>query len=181
LGYIVDATPGRHTTSGSGIFSSLKKAFPELIPPPTGRWHDVAVHHAVTNHWINVTNALGLCMFSLLMRVPNFVELTHAVTGWELTPHEMMATGERIATLRHLFNLREGICNPRDFRLPGRAMGSPPLEDGPTEGVTLDMETMVQSYVDFMDWDHQTGVPSHNKLAQLGLDDLWAKLSVPGS
>ena len=76
--------------------------------------------------------------------------------------------GHRIQVLRHAFNLREGI-RPDDFKLPERAVGIPPLEEGPLKGVTLDMEMMVREFHRAMGYDEATGVPTDELLESLGL------------
>ena len=58
----------------------------------------------------------------------------------------------------------------------GRMIGSPPLEAGPLEGVTVDLDTQVRDYHEAMGWDTETGVPKKETLLQLGLDFAAAEL-----
>lgn len=44
--------------------------------------------------------------------------------------------------MRHLFSIREGL-NPLVLAVPGRSIGRPPLEAGPLEGITVDLDRMV--------------------------------------
>ncbi|HKJ28300.1 MAG TPA: aldehyde ferredoxin oxidoreductase C-terminal domain-containing protein, partial [Anaerolineales bacterium] len=84
--------------------------------------------------------------------------------------------GERIANIRQAFNVREGI-NPVTFPLPDRAYGSPPLDDGPTKGIEVDIDLMTTEYLDDMQWTQDAAIPSREALERLGLqdiaDDLW--------
>ena len=98
-------------------------------------------------------------------------DVVATVTGWPLSQEELYTTGKRVATLRQAFNLREGI-SPKDFKLPGRAKGVPPLKEGPIANVTVDVDTMVGDYYRAMDWDPETGKPSKKALEELGLDDV---------
>ena len=100
--------------------------------------------------------------------VPDSLE---AVTGWEWSLETLRRTGDRIGTMRHLFNLREGI-NPLEYPIQGRIVGDPPQTTGPLEGRTLDYETMIREYLEYSDWDPVTTVPSRTKLEELGLGDL---------
>ena len=48
-------------------------------------------------------------------------------------------------------------------------IGSPPLEGGPLKGVTVDIDTQIREYNEVMGWDPETGVPTPEKLADLGI------------
>ncbi len=104
-------------------------------------------------------------------------DVLSAVTGWQLSQQEVYTTGDRIATLRQAFNVREGL-SPKDFKLPERAKGVPPLKEGPVANVTVPVDDLVKDYYQAMDWDPETGKPSKKKLEELGLgdvaEDLWS-------
>jgi len=152
--YQMDATPGRHT-AGFG--------------PESFRGH--------------ITNAAGLCLFGS-MGPPggtNYaLENIKAATGWDLTQEELDKVAERIANIRHLFNLREGI-NPLDWEVHGRIIGKPPLEEGPLAGVTADLEAQVYWCLGALDWDRVTTKPSKMKLLELGMNEIAEELWPPGS
>jgi hypothetical protein len=97
-------------------------------------------------------------------------------TGWSFGVQDMLLTGERIANIRQAFNAREGI-NALARSIPPRAYGRPPLRDGPTAGIEVQVEQMVAEYLDDMEWMQDAAVPLPSVLARLGLDsiarDLW--------
>jgi aldehyde:ferredoxin oxidoreductase len=97
------------------------------------------------------------------------VGVFNAVTGWDFTMDEMKLAGERVANLRHAFNLREGI-NILKFPIPPRILGKPPQTAGPLAGVTVDWEAQVYWSLGALDWDRHTSKPSKAKLLSLGLD-----------
>jgi aldehyde:ferredoxin oxidoreductase len=99
------------------------------------------------------------------------VEFFNAVTGWDLNVKEVLSTGARIQTLRHCFNLREGIV-PSDVKLPKRMLGQPPQEEGPVAGVTLDVDSLAREYRQAMGWDPDSGKPEESTLEKLGLMQL---------
>ncbi|HGJ66856.1 TPA: aldehyde ferredoxin oxidoreductase, partial [bacterium] len=167
--YYLDATPGRHTQGG------------ELIGPGDGLWIEKpqrgvytgrAEHQKALVDMMHVVNAAGLCMFGYcaihVNSVPDFMT---SVTGWNFTLEEFQKTGERIGTIRHAFNLREGH-NPLNRNLPGRIIGRPKLPRGPLKDIEVDIETMTKEYLELIDWDPVTMVPSQKKLAELGLDEV---------
>jgi aldehyde:ferredoxin oxidoreductase len=125
---------------------------------------------------MHVVNATGLCMFGYLsMDAHSMPEFMTAVTGWNFTMDDCQEVGERLATLRHAFNLREGH-NPLDREMPGRAIGRPPLKAGPLKDISVDMDILVKEYLKLMDWDTVTTVPSQKRLIELGLDEVAADL-----
>jgi len=142
--YQMDATPGRHT-QGFG---------------PSG-FHG------------HVVNAAGLCLFghSAADPVKYIAGFMSAVTGWDRSMDELLKIGERIANMRHAFNLREGI-NPLELKVHPRIIGKPPYETGPLAGVTADIEAQVYWNLGALDWDRVTTKPSKKKLQELGLEDV---------
>ena len=73
--------------------------------------------------------------------------------------------------MRHAFNLREGH-NPLDVEVASRAMGRPPLESGPTAGISVEVDELRAAYLAVMDWDPETTMPSKERLEALGLGKL---------
>ena len=141
--YQMDATPGRHT-AGFGPFG-------------------------FSTHIVNMT---GLCIIG---RWPanekRLVGIFNAVTGWNYSWDDLLKAGERIANLRHAFNLREGICELK-WPVHPRIIGKPPQTTGPLAGVTADIEAQVYWCLGALDWDRMTTKPSKAKLLSLGLDDV---------
>ena len=88
-----------------------------------------------------------------------------------MTMDEALKTGERIGTMRMVFNLREGL-NPLDYKAPGRVMGNPPKTVGPTTGVTVNEAGMDKEFLTEMDWDLKSCKPSKASLEELGLHGL---------
>jgi aldehyde:ferredoxin oxidoreductase len=74
-----------------------------------------------------------------------------------------------------------------ELELPGRAIGEPPLDKGPTAGRTVDVQAQVEDYLEAIGWDTKTGVPKQETLLELGLDFVAADLypqpvpATPGS
>jgi aldehyde:ferredoxin oxidoreductase len=105
-----------------------------------------------------------------------------AVTGWDRSWEELLKAGERIANMRHIFTLREGI-NPMERFMHNRILGRPPQEEGPLAGVSLDVEDETLWTLGALDWDRFTTKPSRKKLLELGLkdiaDELWPPPETP--
>jgi len=145
LMYIADATPARHTQSPHDGFA---------------------------------LQATGICSFGGFLGrggegVPQLTDFINAITGWSITTSDMRVIGDRIATMRQAFNVRDGL-KPSDFTYPDRVLGKPPLKSGPLAGVTIEKQVnlQVEEYFKSMDWDLKTGKPLRKKLIELGLEDV---------
>ncbi len=175
--YKIDATPGRHTQMSAW---TVEAAFspPGLITEEFDKYTYTGkgqIHRTVSAHY-HVTSAAGMCMFAWANLKPDCISdsLTFT-TGKQYTLDDVQRLGDRIAALRIAFNLREGVRNV-DFEVPGRMIGSPPLEGGPVAGVTVDLDVQIREYLEAMGWDPETGVPSKETLVNLGLDFVATEL-----
>jgi len=176
-GFICDPTPGRHTAApmaridgGPGQFAP----YPELKIEQFDRYTYTGKGpmSATASKYLQVGSSSGICLMPMMF-FGNFplVEFFNAVTGWDLDITEVLTAGARIQTLRHCFNLREGV-RPSDVKLPERMAGEPPQEEGPVAGVTLDMDSLGREYRQAMGWDPDSGRPDENTLEKLGLTQL---------
>jgi len=106
------------------------------------------------------------------------VEMTGAATGWDVTAYELLKVGERAMTLARTFNVREGLT-VEDDRLAERSYV-------PTRGGALadggidpgELREAIHTYYGMMGWDRETGVPTVEKLQELGVG--WAVEHLPG-
>jgi len=97
-------------------------------------------------------------------------EIVSGVTGWTYRAAELRAAGERIHTLKKLFNIREG-WQPADDWLPGRLL-TEPLASGAARGTGLtsgELRDMIRGYYRARGWDESGFVPER-KLIELGLN-----------
>jgi aldehyde:ferredoxin oxidoreductase len=182
--YISDPTPGRHT-AGSASWNetfNAKFAMPDAVADPketSVSWKGTDGKGVAQAHFSNahqVLNGLGLCMFTYLTGGLPWLELVNALTGWNMTPRELLASGERIQNLRAAFNLREGI-KPSDFaphpRMLGQGDGK--LPTGPLKDVTVPLLDLKNDYYRAMGWNPETGHLSRTRADQLGLTPLLSE------
>lgn len=173
LYYIADATPSQHC--GSQSMGMLDQGAPLGSDPllqsssagPFENYDKKGDHYARGAAYWHLLSSAGLCSLYSQFDTPPVVELLRPVTGWDIEWAEALAAGKRILTLRQAFNAREGI-RPQDFQLPKRF--SAPLGIGPMAGHDVPFDDMRKDYYRTMGWDPDTGVPTAECLAELGLE-----------
>jgi aldehyde:ferredoxin oxidoreductase len=165
--YKYDPTPGRHVKGGIGLVQMMSTDPSKYNYENTGQM-DLAM---TTN--TEVTNASSMCLFNAYAAPPEALkEYLTAITGVEYDDKKILETGWRIYLSRHAFNVREGI-KPADHTLTQRAVGNPPLTEGPLKGVTVDEAKLSKNFFDAIKIDMETGLPEKDILIELGhLDEL---------
>ena len=172
--YTLDATPGRHTQAATfGPPPNIEKIFPDIVFKfNQNSYLGRAKAEKILLSLVHSIDSLGVCQFGYLSTdVTTFPECFSAVTGWNVDVQELVITGERIGTIRHLFNLRENL-NPIKFPYPKIAQGIPKLTEGPLKGIKIELKAMQIEYYKEMGWDLETGMLSNKKLKELELDNL---------
>jgi len=176
-GFVCDPTPGRHTAAPMARIDGGPGQFAPYSELKIGQFEKYAYTgkgpmSATASSYLQVGSSAGVCIMPMMF-FGNYplVEFFNAVTGWKLSVEEVLTTGARIQTLRHCFNLREGIA-PSDVKLPKRMLGQPPQAEGPVAGVTLDVDNLAREYRQAMGWDPDSGRPDDATLEKLGLAQL---------
>jgi aldehyde:ferredoxin oxidoreductase len=128
---------------------------------------------AASEDFATVLDSLIICKF-LRKCFTDFyteaAELLSQVTGWAYTGADLRRTGERIHTMKKLFNIRER-WQPEDDWLPPRLL-SEALATGVGTGVGLspdELREMVRGYYQARDWDENGFIPQW-KLQELGIE-----------
>jgi len=177
----LDATPGKHMQGNAGMVENSPESLAVLgVTPPAGGKYDYVGQgemyrtFAMICHTVNV---LGLCAFQFGSVDHRYIEdFMQAVTGWDDTLADYVTAGERVAQIRHAFNLREGIL-PMKVEVHPRMIGQPPLAAGPNAGITIDLDTLGKDFAIAMGWDPDTGMPAPERLEALGLPEVAAALA----
>lgn len=127
---------------------------------------------AASEDFAAILDSLILCKF-LRKCFSDFyaeaAEVLAAVTGWDYTAAELRCAGERIHTMKKLFNIRER-WRPEDDWLPERLL-SEPLPAGVGRGVAVspgELREMIRGYYQARQWDEDGFIPEW-KQEQLGI------------
>jgi aldehyde:ferredoxin oxidoreductase len=128
---------------------------------------------ARSENFAAVLDSLIVCKFLRKCFTDFYAEaadLLAAVTGWDYTAAEVEACGERIHTLKKLFNIREA-WQPEDDWLPPRLVEEP-VATGMASGVRLsagELREMIRGYYRARSWDADGFVPPE-RVQALGID-----------
>lgn len=160
--YKIDPSPGRHTPFTN--FNLDLSRFKDMHKSST-KDRIVADYYCYQQTY----TTLGLCHMGLLLGRFPALEFARLVSGVPLTMDEFITIGKRIFTLKHLFNLREGI-NLLNNKLPRRILEK--AETGPHSRKSLVEEEnlILNSFLEALKWDTITSIPDPEHLKQLGLE-----------
>ncbi len=126
----------------------------------------------------SIMDSLAWCKFlrkAFADLIEESADIYERVTGWSMTPGELRLAGERISTVKKLFNIREG-WTAADDTLPHRTL-TEKLPTGVVAGVGLTSEElgkMIGDYYAARGWTPDGLVPDE-KIRELGLEDLVAE------
>ena len=117
-----------------------------------------------------LANCLSVCQFPP-WRFSEYRDLVQAVTGWDVSMHELVQVAERTLALARIFNLREGFTREDDW-LPPRFFQ--PQTSGALSETSVDPDVLrkaVDTYYEMMGWD-EYGTPTEGTLYRLSVG--WA-------
>ena len=125
--YQYDPTPARHVKGGLGLPQLMGLGMPGNME--SLREDNITKLDVKMTSFREVTNASGFCFFMDSGADPGLINnYIEAITGKVFSPETSYEAGFRIFTLRHAFNLREGLTR-KDMQIAGRAVGKP-LNEG---------------------------------------------------
>ena len=176
LGYAVSPTGADHchnlhdTVMNARSYDSLR---------PLGIYEEVPVYSLGPNkvrlfksqmQMRVLANCLSVCQFPP-WRFSEYRDLVQAVTGWDVSMHELVQVAERTLALARIFNLREGFTKDDDW-LPPRFFQ--PQTSGALSETSVDPDELrkaVDTYYEMMGWD-MDGAPTEGTLYRLSVG--WA-------
>jgi aldehyde:ferredoxin oxidoreductase len=117
----------------------------------------------------NLPTCVMLNRENALVDITLWLDVYDATTGADCTSEEFMRIGERTVNLERAYIVREGFRR-KDDTIP-RRMLEEPLVDAHLPGIGREnMDIMLDDYYTQRGWDVATGIPTEDKLRELGLD-----------
>ncbi|NHK30040.1 MAG: aldehyde ferredoxin oxidoreductase family protein [Asgard group archaeon] len=182
LGYIVSPTGADHMHNLNDNYLTNERAlekfktFGILEPIPLNNLGAGKVRALIyQTNWRVAYNCLLMCMFQPWNH-QEIIEITQAITGWNVSQWELMKLGERVTNLARVFNLREGFRKEDDW-LPKRFFK--PKTSGVLSETAVnpkELEEARLTYYKMMGWSNE-GVPTKTKLAELDIS--WIEDYIP--
>ncbi len=117
-------------------------------------------------------DSFALCKFSPLTAT-QLGRIMKAITGWDVTPDEILTTGDRSINLKRAISNKLGLTRDQD-KIPKICLE--PLKEGSTAGTSPDMDLLLHDYYAYRKWDWETGMPAREKLEELGLSEVGRDL-----
>ena len=177
LGYIVNPHGADHCANlhdpliaQAGPALDRFKSLGILEPLPADDLGPRKVYAFQSIHQFRITqDSLVLCQF-VPYDTNQTADILSAVTGWNTGPVEMLRIAERTMTMARSFNIREGFT-AADDKLPNRFFQ--PKRNGVLSTKFYDPEQLEKAksyYYTLMGWDAKTGIPTPEKLQELGIE-----------
>ncbi|MBM4425512.1 MAG: aldehyde ferredoxin oxidoreductase family protein [Chloroflexi bacterium] len=142
---------------------------PKYVPPDMLEGKEELVRRPFQNSTAFVDSS-GICLFTkFAITHREIVAMMAPATGIDFTFDKSITQGDRIWNLERLFNLRAGFTDADDT-LPSRLLE--PVPGGPRAGNRAVLQENLQTYYALRGWDEH-GVPTKQKLEELGLEDVW--------
>ncbi|MEW6356037.1 MAG: aldehyde ferredoxin oxidoreductase family protein [Planctomycetota bacterium] len=151
---------------------------------------------ALAERYKAILDCLGICFFSGAVQsclqqylfpgheggrdLTACAELISAATGWDVSEEELTRIAERILAVEKSLNILAGL-ERKDEIPPDRFFE--PIPAGRSKGMALDREKtnqMLRKHSELHGWDPETGVPTKETLADLGLKEVAERLEAAG-
>jgi len=131
----------------------------------------------ISEHMERVADNLGICKWIYTLFVYEDAEmptrLFNLVTGKDWEIDKLLKGSERVRNLERMFDVRQGLRRADDT-LPKKFFEQA-LSKGKFKGEVMDkekFEQMKDEYYDLRGWDKVSGIPTREKLEELGLGDV---------
>ena len=160
-------------------FGVPEEAMPRIVYEPE-EYSPARLTKYIQNFYIMIT-ALGICNYRTeFMDMDKFSELYSAATGIEMSPADIVEASDRIWNLFKAINVREGFSR-KDDKIPIKTLE--PVRTSTGEEIPVmdykdkplsadDIERMLDDYYDERGWEVERGIPTKEKLMDLGLSNV---------
>jgi aldehyde:ferredoxin oxidoreductase len=166
-----------------------KEAFDRIFDSPLG--FNVGRLTRYAEDFNSILACLGICSRAAIARLynlDNLAELYSAATGIESSPQQLLHCTERTWNLHKAISVREGFSRkddtfPDQWFLPMKTDGDDLLLTDYYKTKILTKEDLSQFLDDYYEergWEIAKGIPTQEKLIELGLDEVAKDLAESG-
>ena len=147
-----------------------KQYLPEIVDPTQTKYKPMVVKDG--EEFCAVIDSVGICKFGTLFPPALYWEPVAGalalITGMELDASKLRTIGERIVNLQRMYNVRHGLSR-KDDRQPRRLLEEK-SPSGRAKGHVVYLDKMLDEYYELRGWNKTTGLPTEQKLKNLGLE-----------
>jgi len=171
--------PGRKLEEFRTHFDRMgipKDAMDRIFEPPIKKMGiNVGRLTKYSESWFTALGSLGICARAQINRFYSAklcAELYSAVTGIEKSRDELMIAAERSWNVLRMANIREGFSR-NDDEIPQRLLKKRIRYYHGNVLITEELaKKLLDDYYDERGWDRETGIPTKEKLLELGLQKI---------
>lgn len=127
-----------------------RKAAHRLEDEGKGALVNYAEHLGLLSDSMTVCKNISCCMDAVDFELA--AEAYSGMLGGEITRRDIWEVCSHVSQVERDFNLREGL-HPKEDTLPFRFLDRP-IPDGPSKGITIDIQRLVRDYYKEKGWDH---------------------------
>jgi len=172
LGYATSNRGACHTNSFAYIYMGRTSDSSLNILEPFDRLNHEGAGRlvAVVQNFMALCDSLHICKFTGFgLQAEDLHRWLNWITGWNINFEEFLRSGERIYSLKRLYNVKCGI-DRKDDNLPERILNL--HREGLHAPERLpDLDTMLDEYYTVRGWDKK-GIPQKEKITDLGLGNI---------
>jgi len=147
-----------------------KEYLPEIVDGIQTKYKPMVVKDG--EEFCAIIDSVGICKFGTLFPPALYWEPIAAalalITGMEMTVPKLKTIGERIVNLQRMYNVRQGITR-KDDQQPRRLLEEK-SPSGRAKGQVVYLDKMLDEYYQLRGWDKMSGLPTEQKLNDLGLE-----------
>lgn len=129
---------------------------------------EMARNAALVQDYRALYSSLIMCNF-VNPPPPYIAELLSTMLGVSLDMDDIKLLGERIFTLKRLFNIKMGLTAKNDY-VP--KILTTPVPDGASAGKAPDFDKLKEHFYEFRNWDPKSGAPNDKKIKELSLGNI---------
>jgi len=126
---------------------------------------DMAKYCSIDMDYRALYSSMIMCSFCNPLPSQN-AAIVEAATGLKFGIDEIKRYGERILTMKRLFNVKMGL-KPANDKLPAILLRK--FQEGGSAGKSPDFDKLKRLFYEHRDWNFETGLPSEKKMEYLGL------------
>ncbi|HJX24267.1 MAG TPA: aldehyde ferredoxin oxidoreductase family protein [Candidatus Bathyarchaeia archaeon] len=175
-------------TIGYGNYEIARRYFPHLSEDDLKEFMDLrnykfkALQVTFTEKVCTMSDSLSLCKFSnaetYVLTPADIVEGFSLLTGIQMDEAGLLQAAERIVNLERCINARDGYTR-KDDTLPRRLLEEPYAIPG-VKPTVVELDALLDEYYILHKWNVATGLPTREKLEELGLEDVAEDLAKLG-